>query len=368
MNKQLEFLIECNKDIEKGHFLWNNWRVNEKVNIINLENADLSNITLSKYNFHGANLKGANFSNSILLDCDFMGANLEETKFVNAKCSFSNFTKSKLSNSNLENSEFTMVIFISINCEGSNFTNSTITNTFLNGSDLRKVNFYGSKIIMSNLIKCNLEEAKFENCFLSGSNLTSSNLNESIIKNSTIFGTSVWNITTKGSFQENLTITNGYDDAVITIDNIEIASFIYLVIDNTKVTSAIDTITNKMVLILGRFTPERKDVLEYLKMNLRKKDLVPILFDFDKPKHRDLTETVGLIGRMSKLIIADLTDAKSIPQELSELIPNNPSISVQPILLKNNHAYSMFEHWKMYPWVKNTFEYENKTDLNNLII
>jgi hypothetical protein len=219
---------------------------------------------------------------------------------------------------------------------------------------------------MSNLIKCNLEGAIFENCFLSGSNLTSSNLNKSIIKNSTIFGTSVWNITTEGSFQENLTITNGYDDAVITIDNIEIASFIYLVIDNTKVTSVIDTISNKMVLILGRFTPERKNVLEYLKMNLRKRDLVPILFDFDKPKNRDLTETIGLIGRMSKLIIADLTDAKSIPQELNELIPNNPSISVQPILLKNSSAYSMFEHWERYPWVKKTFEYENKSDLDKL--
>jgi hypothetical protein len=41
----------------------------------------------------------------------------------------------------------------------------------------------------------------------------------------------------------------------------------------------IDTITSKAVLILGRFTPERKAVLDAIGDELRKRDHVPVLFD-----------------------------------------------------------------------------------------
>ena len=37
------------------------------------------------------------------------------------------------------------------------------------------------------------------------------------------------------------------------------------------------------MLILGRFTPERKAVLDALREELRKRDYLPILFDFDVP-------------------------------------------------------------------------------------
>jgi hypothetical protein len=48
----------------------------------------------------------------------------------------------------------------------------------------------------------------------------------------------------------------------ITVDNIEVAQFIYLLMHNQKIRDVIDTITSKVVLILGRFTPKRKQVLE----------------------------------------------------------------------------------------------------------
>ena len=43
----------------------------------------------------------------------------------------------------------------------------------------------------------------------------------------------------------------------ITVDNIEVAQFIYLMLNNQKVRDVIDTITFKAVLILGRFTAIR---------------------------------------------------------------------------------------------------------------
>jgi hypothetical protein len=67
------------------------------------------------------------------------------------------------------------------------------------------------------------------------------------------------------------------------------------------------TIGKKAVLILGRFTDERKEVLDALREELRKRDYLPILFDFAVPATRDITETVSLLARMARFIIADLT-------------------------------------------------------------
>jgi hypothetical protein len=97
----------------------------------------------------------------------------------------------------------------------------------------------------------------------------------------------------------------------ITVDNIEVAQFIYLMLNNQKVREVINTITSKAVLILGRFTDERKAVLDALRDELRKRNYLPILFDFKVPERRNTTETVTLLARMARFIIADLTDPRS---------------------------------------------------------
>ena len=112
--------------------------------------------------------------------------------------------------------------------------------------------------------------------------------------------------------QQNLIITRN-DEPEITVDNIEVAQFIYLLLHNETIRDVIDTVTSKVVLILGRFTDERKAVLDTLREELRKRDYLPILPDFAVPATRDITETVSLPGRMARFIIADLTDPSSIP-------------------------------------------------------
>ena len=104
-----------------------------------------------------------------------------------------------------------------------------------------------------------------------------------------------------------------------------------------------------------------------LRRQLRQKGYLPILFDFTKPTSRTLTETVSLLGRMSNFIVADITEARSIPQELSQLIPFLPSVPVQPLLLKGRRKYAMFEHWTRYPWVLAVYEYEGLDDIQSEI-
>jgi hypothetical protein len=67
-----------------------------------------------------------------------------------------------------------------------------------------------------------------------------------------------------------------------------------LLLNNSKIRNVIDTITTKAVLILGRFTPERKTTLDALRDALRSHNYLPILFGFEKPTNRDFTETAVL--------------------------------------------------------------------------
>jgi hypothetical protein len=125
----------------------------------------------------------------------------------------------------------------------------------------------------------------------------------------------------------------------------------------------VDTITTKVVLILGRFTPERKAILDAIRNELRKHDLLPVLFDFEKPARRDITETISTLAHMAKFVIADITDAKSIPQELQCIVPDLPSVPIQPLLQEGADEYGMFEHFKKYPWVLAVHRYRDLDDL-----
>src|SRR6516165_1618260 len=140
-------------------------------------------------------------------------------------------------------------------------------------------------------------------------------------------------------------------------DNIEVAQFVYLLLHNEKIRDVIDTIGKKAVLILGRFTAERKAVLDALREELRKRDYLPILFDFDVPATRDITETVSLLARMARFIIADLTDPSSIPKELEAIVPNL-AVPVQPLLEGASRPYAMFKDYWKYDWVLPVYRYD----------
>lgn len=167
--------------------------------------------------------------------------------------------------------------------------------------------------------------------------------------------------------QQDLIITP-LGEPEITVDDLEVAQFIYLLLNNQNIRNVIDTITSKAVLILGRFTPERKAVLDAIKDELRRRNYLPIVFDFQNPSGKSVDETINLLARMSRFVIADITDAKSIPQELRGIVPDNPSIPVVPLILKEQREYGMFDHFRRYPWVLPLHEYESPETLLRDII
>lgn len=334
--------------LKSGKENWNNWmtgnwneistleyRVREGIaKVVPKTRADLSGIdlkefgNLSGFTFYKTDLSYSNISNLKFDGCNFRKANLcgsifRDTQFLN-----SNFDKCMMLHTTGHNAHFT-------NCS-------------LFGANLGSSNFY---------------KAKFTNCNLTQSSIGWTQLIETEFHSSELsytraYGTSVWNCNFIDSHQKNIRI-NKEGEPLISVDDIEIAQFIHLMLTNKKIKNVISTLTSKVVLILGRFTEERLSVLREIKEILRERNYVPVLFDFEPSINRDITETVSTIAHLSKFIIADLTSAKSIPQELSHIIPNLPSVTIQPILLDGEREYGMFEHLERYNWVKEILFYSH---------
>src|SRR5262245_19930966 len=98
-----------------------------------------------------------------------------------------------------------------------------------------------------------------------------------------------------------------------------------------------DLPTFLVFLILGRFTDERKAVLDALRDDLRKRNYLPILFDFDKPTSQTTDETITLLARMARFVVADISDAKSVLQELRAIVPDLPSVPTRPAAIQFHH-------------------------------
>ena len=94
-------------------------------------------------------------------------------------------------------------------------------------------------------------------------------------------------------------------------------------------------------------------MLDALREELRKRNYLPILFDFSVPAARDITETVTLLACMAHFIIADLTDPSSIPKELEAIVPHL-AVPVQPLLEGSSGPYAMFKDYWKYEWVLST--------------
>lgn len=304
----------------KGVYLFNANLLSADMHEADLRGADLRYAHLEKANFVGADLRGADLSDTFLLNADFSGANLSEARV-----------------------------------EGANLTHANLT-----GCDLR-----GACLNDADLESANLTRADLTDAVLSRVDLVETNLTNATITGCRIYGASAWNVTLEGTTQFDLIISKE-GEPVVTVDDLEVAQFIYLMLNNSKIRNVINTITSKGVLILGRFTdPKRKSVLDGLRDKLREYDLLPMVFDFDRPTDKDYTETVQTLAGMSMFVIADVTSPKSTPLELEATvkqfkIPYLPiiDISIDP------RPFAMLDDLrKSFHWVLPTLGYESKEDL-----
>ena len=302
---------------------WNSWRTEHPEIRPLLYDCDLTRETLL------IELNGADFANAVLINSDLRGQKLKGA----------NFHEANLGGAKLDCADLT----------GANFCRTDLFDTKLPGAVLNNANLQGTQ-----LAKTNFEGAHLIGC--------------------KIYGMSAWDLKMDGAEQRDLIIryrymlegehAEGSNEDQITVDKLEVAQFIYLLLHNRKIRDATDTLTSKIILILGRFSEERKAVLDAIREELRIINRIPVMFDFDKPKSKDRTATVELLARIARFIIADLTDPSSVPHELATVVPLLRTTPVLPIKLEGSSSYSMFDDfWGSYGWVLKPYVYKDNESL-----
>lgn len=358
--------------LQKGVESWNSWRLQyqEKIDLseaplhrANLEGANLSGADLSGAFLYGANLIQANLSNTNLYGADLSkaklaGANLcdaylEKSMLTGASCNGCDLMRADLSQSHLVGA-----IFSSANLSEADFTAANLSTAYFFDANLQNANLFASVLSRTNFSRANLTGAN-----LSSAILVETVLEKAILNNCKIYGISVWNLQGTPKDQSNLVITSE-KEFPITVDDLQLGQFIHLLLNNKIVRNVIDTITSKVVLILGSFAEERKLVLNALREELRQLNFAPIIFDFEKNVNKDLTGTVETLSRLARFVIADLTDPKCVSHELATIIPFLRTTPVIPIKLKSTETYAMFADLPgSYKWVLKTIEYKNTVSL-----
>ncbi len=307
--------------LKQGVDVWNKWRKEHRSIQPDFDRINLHGADLSKFDLRGVNLCHANLSRA-------------------------NLTKANLSRANLTRA----------NLSRTDLTWATLAQADLSKANLRRANLTGVNMVEANLISTDFGRA----------NLTGANLSRANMIGCFIYAIAAWDVRVENTIQSNLIITR-LSQYTVTVDNLEVAQFIYLLLNNRKIRDVIDIITSKVVLILGRFTSERKVTLDAIRDELRKQNYSPVLFDFEKPASRDLTETVSILAHLACFIIVDLTDPSSAPHEVATIIPQCV-VPVQPLLLQDDthprHEYTMFEDLRRrHHWVLPTFRYQDTTEL-----
>jgi len=362
---------------DSGVAAWNAWREQNPIPL-DLSGADIRGADLSGANLIGVNLSGADLSGANLSGADFRVANLSGADLREAKLSEADLRGAKLIGADLRGAKLigadlgqARFVLRSLDLLGARLSGAMLieaslraahlgrahldfggpSGANLSGADLRGASLSGADLSGANLNGANLGQAD-----LSGAQLVDTDLTGADVTGCRIFGISAWRLKLERAKQQSLVITSG-DEPAITVDNIEVAQFVYLLLHNEKIRDVINTITSKVVLILGRFTDERKSVLDAIREELRKRDYLPILFDFNVPATRDITETVSLLARMARFIIADLTDPSSIPKELEAIVPSL-AVPIQPLLEGSSRPYAMFKDYWKYEWVLPVYRYD----------
>src|SRR5262249_55424365 len=203
---------------------------------------------------------------------------------------------------------------------GATLSDADLTEAFLRSADFSACDLRGARLDRASLEETNLRRADLRGASLERALLVNVDLEQADVTGARIYGVSTWDVASTGAIQKNLIITSR-EGPTITVDDIEIAQFVYLLLSREKLRKVIDGVTQRGVLILGRFGGGGLDLLQAIAAHLRTKDYLPMIFDFEGPSDRNYTETVKTLVGLSRFVIVDLS-GPSVPQELYATVPH----------------------------------------------
>jgi uncharacterized protein YjbI with pentapeptide repeats len=237
--------------LRRGVAVWNRWRESEP-----LVTPDLAGASFPKANLMGAFLNGASLDGAGFRDAVLYGAHL-----ISASCRAINFRGAILHGAKCQNADLTGATI-----NKANLNRADLEGALLCGANLAKASFIGTKLCRANLTEADLTNSVWDKTDLCGA----------ILIGCHVYGVSAWGVKlSERTKQQGLIITPGNEPAV-TVDDLEVAQFVYLLLHNEKIRHVVDTVGKKGVLLLGRFTEGRIAVLDRLHDELRKRGYLPI--------------------------------------------------------------------------------------------
>jgi hypothetical protein len=272
-------------------------------------------------------------------------ADLTRSQLEGFDLSYANLTQARLQSANLRGVSFHQAILAA----------ADLTHADLTGANFCRTDLYETIFTDACLVDANLQ----------GVQLVRNNFMGAEVVNCKVYGLSAWDLKMDSAKkQEGFVIRyrphKDEEEQKITVNDLEMAGFTYLALNNKNLTRLFNDAGNTWVLLLGRFL-ERKTFLEELAERLKQR-FIPIIFDFPRPDQRDLIETVLLLAGMSAFVIVDLTDTKSTPLELQTIVPNY-AVPIVPIILKGQDPFLMFTALRKFDWVLPLLTYDTPGNL-----
>jgi len=273
---------------------------------VDLSGADLGLCVLGRAKMRGAVMNGVNLEGSFFKSADFRDSQLRDARLANTRWLGADLVRADLRGADIR---------------GASFEAARLDGSLMDASTQAA----GASFVGASLSGAQLAGVDLSGCDLRGTSLVRADLRGASLAGARVYGCAAWDLVLDDdeAVRARLHADLSIDPAgapLPSAPNLELAQFVSLLLNNPKLRDVIDTVSQRGVLLLGRFTPERKAVLDALRDALRERGLYPMLFDFPPPGSRDTRETVKVLAGLSAFVIADVTDASSVPLELEALV------------------------------------------------
>ncbi|HEX4228401.1 MAG TPA: pentapeptide repeat-containing protein [Bryobacteraceae bacterium] len=218
--------------------------------------------------------------------------------------------------------------------EGLKLRDSIFEDAFFEEGDFSRADFSGAtfrntKFSKTILTGAYFDGASFINCNLNRVNLVGAFFHVKEITETVVYGIAAWDLDTSDDMkQSKLVIEKTYElysDLIqrgtvpMTVDDIELAQFVYYLSNHKKMRDALNILNERGVLLLGQFKDGGLERLYSMREWFQGKGYMAMIFDFARPDNLSLTETVVTMAGLSKFIVVDLSGS-SVPAELQSIL------------------------------------------------
>lgn len=295
----------------------------------NLRSASLRDVRADGALFSDACLQHADLTGAVLLSAVLEDADVRHADLARSQAWHAEFGGARLDGANLSGFETRSEAKLTATPTGADLSHADLREASFVRADLRAAILNAADLTSTDMTAANLTGAQMVGCILEGA----------VLDGATIYGTNVWDATGDPDSQRGLVLARPGGDS-LEVDDLRVAHLLNLLLDNPRIADVLETTTRRMVLLLGRFDDDGNEVLEAVKHRLRDLGYVAVVLNVDGPRTRDPRQTVEILARMSRFVIADLTNASSVLFEIGLLMAPMP-VPIAPIIRRGDEPFSM---------------------------